>query len=404
MIHVRNLCGIYGKKTETFFPVVCGGAVGYNKEKERGCDMFDEKSYLKDLEYIVNIDSGTANVAGCRKIADFFACRFKEAGFHTQLLETGELKRPVVAAVTPQAEPPYEFYLGGHLDTVFPDGTAAERPFFTENGCAYGPGTIDMKSGALLILYLSEALIKTVPGVSLCILLNSDEEIGSPDSVQLLRERGSLCKRALIFEGGRKEGRLVNERKGIAKYHIHIKGIASHAGTAPQMGASAVVELAHWILKLDKLKNHERGTSVNVGIIEGGTALNVVAEESHGDVEVRYRQEGELARVERAFQRLCENPYVKGTQTRVTRLSHYPPLLLTGKTQKMMEELAPYHLEYVKAGGISDANRLAVLNIPIIDGCGPQGGFPHSEKEFLRIETVKERFDLFYDIIKQIGK
>lgn len=366
--------------------------------------MFNEKRYLKDLEYIVNIDSGTANVTGCRKIADFFLQRFSEAGFHTQLLEAGDAKRPVVAAVTPQTQPLYEFYLGGHLDTVFPDGTASNRPFFIENGCAYGPGTIDMKSGALLILYLAEALIKTVPRVSLCIVLNSDEEIGSADSAQILRDWGSRCRRALIFEGGRKGGRLVNERKGIAKYHIQIKGIASHAGTAPQKGASAVVELAHWILKLDKLKNYGKGTSINVGLIKGGTALNVVAAESHGDVEVRYREAEELARVERALASLCEKPYVKGVQAQITRLSHYPPLLLTKKTEKMMEELAPYHLEYVKAGGISDANRLAVLDIPIIDGCGPQGGFPHSEKEFLRIETVSQRFELFYDIIKNSHK
>ncbi len=364
---------------------------------------FPMEQYIKDLEYIINIDSGSANIEGNRQIAGFFARKFSEAGFFVETRQAGAGKRPVVIAKTPGAEK-FAFYLGGHMDTVFPDGTVKARPFRIADGCAFGPGTVDMKAGALLILYIARELMQTAPEIPLCIVLNSDEELGSPDSAEILRQQASLCRNILIFEGGRKGGKLVNERKGIAKFSIAIHGIASHSGTAPQKGASAVVELAHWIIELDRLKNYHRGTTVNVGLMEGGTALNMVAPYSKAVMEVRYVDPKEFLRVERALDKLAARPYVEGTRAEVSRLSHYPPLVLTEKTRALMQRLTKYELVYVKAGGTSDANRLADLDIPIIDGCGPMGGFPHSEKEFLTLETVPERFVLFCSIIRDIGK
>lgn len=360
------------------------------------------EGYLRDLKYIINTDSGSNDIDGNNRIAEFFAQAFEKAGFDVKREEVGPLQRPVMIAVTPGAKE-YEFYLGGHMDTVFPAGTAAERPFRRDGDLVYGPGTVDMKAGALLILYIAREIMRTVPQLPLCIVLNSDEELGSIDSVDVLRRWGARCKRALIFEGGRKEGRLVNQRKGIAKFQIEIEGIASHSGTAPKQGASAIVELAGWITKLDKLKNYERGTTINVGLVEGGTALNMVAPYSKALVEVRYVEAREYQRFLRALQRMEEKPFVERTKAKVTQLSHYPPLVPTEKTKALMKQLEQFNLEYVKAGGTSDANRLASLDIPIIDGCGPQGGFPHSEKEFLSIQTAVERFDLMCAIIKSVG-
>lgn len=358
--------------------------------------------YLKDLEHIINIDSGSSDIEGNLRMAEFFAGAFEEAGFATEVHRVGQLNRPVVVAKTPGAEE-FAFYLGGHLDTVFPRGTAAERPFHIREGCAFGPGTVDMKAGSLLILYIAREIMETAPEIPLCIVLNSDEELGAVDSAELLRAEAAKCRRAFIFEGGRKGGKLVNERKGIGKFKIEIHGIASHSGTAPRRGASAIVELAHWIVELDKLKNYDKGTTINVGRIEGGTALNVVAPYSKAVAEVRYVHPQEFRRVEHMLEKLADKPYVEGTSAEITKLSHYPPLVLTAKTKALMKEMEKYQLEYVKAGGTSDANRLAALDIPIIDGCGPLGGFPHSENEFLTIETVPQRFDLFCGIIRDIG-
>ena len=363
---------------------------------------FNLDGYLRDLEFIVNLDSGSQDIEGNNKVASFFADEFEKIGFDVKVERAGRAKRPVVIAVTPGVNR-FAFYLGGHMDTVFPAGTASERPFRREGDAAYGPGTVDMKSGSLLILYIARELAETAPQIPLCIVLNSDEELGSVDSVEILQHWGAKCRRALIFEGGRKEGRLVNQRKGIAKFRIEIEGVASHSGTAPKQGASAIVELAGWITELDRLKDFERGTTVNVGIVEGGTALNMVAPYSKALVEVRYEQAQEYRRIVHALERMREKPFVERTRAVVTQLSHYPPLVPTEKTKELMTQLEPYRLEYVKAGGTSDANRLACLGIPIIDGCGPQGGFPHSEKEFLSIETAAQRFDLMCSIIKEVG-
>ena len=363
----------------------------------------DLNAYLKDLEYLINIDSGTSNVDGNRQIAAFFAKEFRLAGFDVSEEAAGEAKRPVVIARTPCARA-FDSYLGGHMDTVFPDGTAAARPFTRDGDIVTGPGAVDMKAGALLILYIARELRQTAPRIPLCAVINSDEEIGSPDSAPILRREAASCRRIFIFEGGRKNDRLVNQRKGIVKYRIEIEGIASHAGTAPWKGASAITELAHWITRLDKLKNFDRGTTINTGIIEGGTALNVVAPSAWAMTEVRYSDPKDLARIQRAMEKLAAKPFVAGTRAQVTQLSHCPPLLPGEKTFALMEELSPYGLEYVKAGGISDANRLADLDVPIIDGCGPSGGFPHSEKEFLSVQTAARRFDLFTRIIRETGR
>lgn len=374
---------------------------------------FPTEAFLKDLAILINTDSGTADMEGCRRMAAFFAARFEQAGFETEQLCVGTSARPLLFARSPGlpvsenrngAESPNRpFFLCGHLDTVFPKGTAALRPYRRSGNLVYGPGTVDMKAGALLILYLAEYLHRTAPEIPLVIALNTDEEIGSPDSVELLRAHAQGAQAIFIFEGQRKQGQFVNERKGIAKFEITAEGIASHAGTAPREGVSAILELAKTIVDLSGLQRLERGTSVNVGLMEGGTALNMIAPHASAKMEVRYTEEREFRRILQAIERLQAKPHLQGAKLCVTQISHYPPLVITPQTRTMINRLAPLQLQYVRAGGTSDANRLADLGIPILDGCGPGGGFPHSEKEFLDITTVPLRFARMLQIIKALA-
>ncbi|MCI8609777.1 MAG: M20 family metallopeptidase [Firmicutes bacterium] len=379
------------------------------------------EAYLKELEQIINMDSGTADVDGCWRVAAFLKARLRRAGLAAAAVPYGTPQRPLVAAVTPASsddpltsDKNYDFLFLGHLDTVFPAGTAESRPFrlHEAEGRVYGPGAVDMKAGALLMIYIAEYLLHVKPDISLCLLLNSDEETGSLESAPLLQNFGARCHRAFVFEGGRKQGQFVCQRKGCAKYEMKVSGIASHAGTSPQQGASAIVEAAHVILQLDKLKRYDRGTTVNVGLLEGGTALNMVADHCTAQMEVRYTNEQELSRIEKALSKLERDTYINGTAVAFTKLSQTPPLRPTPQTQELMAQMENYGrllstaspdsvaadspsfppVAFVSAGGLSDANRLAPCNIPIIDGCGPSGGFPHSEKEFLSIATVKSRF------------
>ena len=189
--------------------------------------------------------------------------------------------------------------------------------------------------------------------------------------------------------------------------------MASHAGTAPRQGASAIVEMARWITALDKLKRYDRGTSVNIGLVQGGTVLNVVPDRCTAKMEVRYTDEKEILRIERSITRLSRKPSVENTQAHVTCLSDMLPLRLSPETRVLMDQMAAYGVEhqneieaglfdpidFVSAGGLSDANRLAACGIPVMDGCGPGGGFPHSEKEFLSLDSLQKRYRLLTGLL-----
>ena len=177
---------------------------------------FPLESFLGDLEFLINTDSGSADIEGNLQVASFFKERFEKAGLKTTLHRVGTLGHPVVTART-QGSASYDCFFSGHIDTVFPSGTVSERPFRREGNFVYGPGTVDMKAGALLILYLAEYLREEHPALSFTIALNSDEEIGSPDSTPLLREFAANCRHIFVFEGQRKQGQFVNERKGIVE-------------------------------------------------------------------------------------------------------------------------------------------------------------------------------------------
>ena len=397
---------------------------------------FPMSRFLSELETAINIDSGTSDLEGCRKAARFYMERMEKAGLCCQMLqaESGSL-HPVLVGTTPNGtsprdgEKPYHFLLVGHTDTVFPSGTAAERPFRLEYEegrpvRAYGPGTVDMKAGALLMIYIAEYLMKYCPDIRLCLLLNSDEETGSAESLETILHWGQQAETAFVFEGGRKQDQFVSARKGCNKYEISVSGVASHAGTAPWKGANAIVQMGHLVTALDKLKNYSRGTSVNVGLIQGGTALNVVPDLCTAQMEVRYTNKKEMDRVQSAIDRLAaRTPKVEGTQTEFSLLRSTPPLAETPDAQRLMERMRAYEAQYaadlqilkregllpedcpvhpvdfVAAGGLSDANRLASCKIPVIDGCGPGGGNPHSEKEFLTIDTILKRYVFFCGLL-----
>ena len=385
--------------------------------------------FLSDLEPFINLDTPTADLAACRNAAVFLAARLENAGLSVTRHSCGSDGRPLLTAVSPSAgysktqsknsegsaEKTYDFLLVGHFDTVFPAGTAAQRPFRLDaaEGRVYGPGTVDMKAGVLLMIYLAEYLTAVHPDIRLCLLLDCDEETGSADSASFLTEYGEKSRCAFIFEGARKAGQFVSQRKGCRKYEIEITGVASHAGTAPRQGASAIVEMARWITALDKLKRYDKGTSVNIGLVQGGTALNVVPDRCTAKMEVRYTDEKEILRIERSITRLSRKPSVENTQAHVTCLSDMLPLRLSPETRVLMDQMAAYGVEhqneieaglfdpidFVSAGGLSDANRLAACGIPVMDGCGPGGGFPHSEKEFLSLDSLQKRYRLLTGLL-----
>ena len=256
------------------------------------------------------------------------------------------------------------------------------------------------------------------------LLLNSDEETGSADSLRKLHFWGGQTDMIFVFEGGRKQDQFVTQRKGCNKYEIRVSGISAHAGTSPWKGANAIVQMGHLVTALDDLKNYNRGTSVNVGLISGGTALNVVPDSCTAQMEVRYSDPKEMTRVKHAIDKLAKRPpKVEGTKVEFELLGSTQLLREFAYTQKVMDKMRAYESQYradlqelkdagilaedcpvypvdfVAAGGLSDANRLAACHVPVIDGCGPGGGNPHRPDEYLSIDTVLKRFVFFTGLL-----
>lgn len=369
---------------------------------------FDLEKYIEELETMVNQDSGSEYPEGVGVIASFLKEKYDNLGWITKLHHLDESVGPCLEIKNKDTDE-FDVLLIGHMDTVFPQGTAVERPFKIEGNRAYGPGVVDMKASLLSIYYAMEQLSAGTDEMpSICILHNSDEEISSRSSRPLIEELAKKSKFALILEPARKNGALVNGRKGLAKFAIEFNGVAAHSGVNPQDGISAINELGNWIVELHKLTDYEIETTVNVGIVSGGTKANVVAANAKAEVDLRFKIPTELERVENKFKELLENPFTKGIEVNVKRIGYRPPMnptkeaeVLYNKVNELGENLG-IDIQWVFTGGGSDANFTAALGVPTIDGMGPVGGDSHGINEYLEIDTVEPRLNLLKELIKAI--
>lgn len=371
---------------------------------------FNLEEYIEKLEYLVNIDSGSKTPEGVKKVADYIEDQYKTLGLsvkrHTFSKEAGpclEIRN------RPEAEK-IDVLLVGHMDTVFPEGTAAVRPFTREGNLAYGPGVADMKSGVISMLYLVAEILEEKLNVSFCVALNSDEEISSRYSSEWLKRLARSAEYAFLLEPGRKNGEFVSERKGLAKYQVKAHGIAAHAGAAPQDGASAIHKLAHLITEIIKLNDYEHGTSLNVGTIGGGTTANVVSEHAECLIDTRFERIEEHDKIEAALEKLKENPVDGRVQIEYTTEGFRPPMTVSEKTIKLMgwmDEMGAslgMPMKWLKTGGASDGNFIAFEGCATVDGAGPSGEGFHSDREIMQLNTVSSRIQLLLDTIAKISR
>lgn len=366
---------------------------------------FNLENYLEDLEEIVNIDSFSKSNAGTEKIAKLFRKKYDDLGFDTELHYKSNEVGPCLVASNCENEES-DILLIGHMDTVFEMGTAKKRPFRIENNIAYGPGVVDMKSGLLNIYYALKSLDEEEKLPRVRILHNSDEEISSIYSEDIIKYFAKKSKCVVVLEPARSNGSLVYERKGIAKYKAEFKGIAAHPGINPEKGSSAINELAHFIIKISELSNLEIGTFVNVGIIKGGIASNIISDFAQCEIDLRYDSMKELKRIEDNFKYIIKNPKDENIKIEIKKISQRSPMILNSQNKKIVDIIEKISKENslnisgVKTGGGSDANITSSLNIPTVDGLGPVGGDAHSEKEYLEIGTIEERMNLLKEVVK----
>jgi len=374
---------------------------------------------LRDLERLVNIDSGSYTKAGVDEVGRFTADLLRDLGAVVATEPGGELGDIVIGTFEGPAGGARPLLIG-HMDTVFDPGTAAERPFSIAHGRATGPGVTDMKSGLLAALHALAALRQLgdetaargawLPFERLTFIANPDEEIGSPVSTPHIRSHAARSDLALVLECARENGDIVSSRKGVADLHLRIHGRAAHAGVEPHRGRSAVLEAAYKVVALHGLNGRWPGVTVNVGVIGGGTRANVVAQEATLAVDLRATERTSMEEAEAALRAICATSTIPDVTCQIEEIARHWPMEKLPASARLVEhaqalaERLGFAANDAATGGASDANTTAGMGVPSLDGLGPVGGNDHSPLEYLEVDSIVPRTTLLAALLLAVSR
>jgi glutamate carboxypeptidase len=366
---------------------------------------------LEVIEQLVTRETPSNDKPRLDAFAAFLAQRLQDAGASVEILPNAERGNHVRARFGP------EMIAAGngkkpalilcHYDTVWAVGSLATHPFRIEGGKAYGPGIFDMQSSLMLAEYMARAtrdLAIELPR-PVTILITSDEEVGSPTSRTLIEEEALRSAYVLVMESPLPGGVLKTSRKGVGGFTLEITGRAAHAGVEPERGISAIQELAHQVLALHSLTDMAKGTTVNVGVVQGGTVSNVVAPSAIAQIDVRAWTQEEADRTSQAINGLV--PVTPGATLRVSGGWNRPPLELSAtadlfaKAQYIGRKLE-LDLTDGGTGGGSDGNFTGALGIPTLDGLGVPGHGAHADHEHIEVDQIASRAALLLALLTEL--
>ncbi|HMG47337.1 MAG TPA: hydrolase [Allosphingosinicella sp.] len=358
------------------------------------------------------VNSGSRNLAGLETVAGMLADAFSALG-ETQLKEAAPVEAMAadgtLAAVahgrnlhlTVRPEAPVQLLLTGHMDTVFGADHDFQKVFWREDGSLGGPGVADMKSGlAIMLGALRTAESVGVPDLGYEVVINSDEEVGSPGSASLIAEAARGKRAALTYEpSALPDGTLAGARPGSGNFSIRIEGRSAHAGRNPEEGRNAVLAAADLALRLGELVRP--GLAVNPARIDGGGPNNVVPDRAVLRVNLRPRTPADQAQAQAA---LDEAIAVVAVKHDVTIHAHggfaRAPKPIDARAQKLFELVKRsgadlgQEIGWRDTGGVCDGNNIAACGVPVVDTMGARGGAIHSDQEYLIVESLVERAQL----------
>lgn len=365
---------------------------------------FDLEAFLQQLQQLIECESPSKDSAALERSALQFSTIgeqllkeppliLNDEGFPHLLWRFGDGPRRIV--------------LIGHHDTVWPMGTIDRMPFTVQDGIIRGPGTDDMKGGALIAIHaLSRLLARrgNLDGVSL--LLTADEELGSITSRPIIEAEARGALAALVFESGGPNGAVKIARKGVAIYQLEVVGRAAHAGVEPEKGVNATAEVAHQVLEIARLGDTKAGTSVVPTLMQSGTTTNTVPAQATVSIDSRATTIAEQQRVDAALRSL--QPANRGAKLVLHGGINRPPmetkmaLGLYAQAQRIASRLGHAPLRSIGVGGGSDGNFTAGIGVPTLDGLGTVGGGSHAENEHALTQWIRPRVELVCDLVGRL--
>jgi glutamate carboxypeptidase len=305
----------------------------------------------------------------------------------------------------------------GHTDTVFPDGTVAERPFRIKDGIALGPGVTDMKSGLIAGIHALAALRElgggtwdALPFERITYVANPDEEIGSPSSTPHIRAIAAEADACFVLECARANGDFVSSRKGIADLRLSIHGRAAHAGVEPEKGRSAILAGARIVERVQALNGRWPGVTANVGVFQSGTRPNVVPDLASLEIDIRGVNRTELEAAVEAVSAIASEPGVPDVTVEIEQMAGWLPMEKLERSGRLADHVIALAARLgfstldVATGGASDANTTSGMGVPSIDGLGPIGGRDHSPDEYLEVDSIVPRTTLLAALLLATGR
>jgi glutamate carboxypeptidase len=377
-----------------------------NQQRERMCRLIADWA---------NVNTGSHNLAGLDACAGRVEAELACLGGYSVRVDLPAYQTVDAAGqvthrqlgralrIWKRPDAPLHVLLAIHLDTVF----AAEHPFqsvtMPSANVMQGPGVADAKGGVAVLLVALEALERSqwAQAIGWEIVLNPDEELGSPGSGALLASAAQRNDLGLLFEPALPDGTLVGARKGSGNFTAVVRGRSAHAGRDPHLGRNAIHALARFVGAISSLDGTEPGLTVNVGKIEGGTAANVVPDMAIARLNVRAATQEQMQLVERRLRELAaEANQSDGINLQIHGGFLSPPKPLEGRGLALMEHVAScgrdlaLEITWRSSGGVCDGNKLADAGLPNVDSLGVRGGGLHSSSEYLLIDSLTERAQL----------
>jgi len=369
------------------------------------------RPYMMELlKKLVETESPSHDKSAVDKVGKILLEELKSLGASIRIINNETAGNHIIATFftnRKKAENNNGFLLLSHMDTVYPIGTISAIPYQEMDDKLMGPGVADMKSGAVIGLAVIKHLIddNLNPSFPITFLFTSDEEIGSGTSKKWIEESAQESSLVLVLEPGMPDGSVKTWRKGVGGFHIEVHGQAAHAGGNHDKGRNAIEEIAHQVIRIQRLTNYERGTTLNVGVIKGGSVVNVVPDHAWVDVDMRVMEPGEAERIIKEINQL--EPVLQGTTIEISGGLNRPPMPyddLMQATFTKAKELAKeigIDLQASGTGGASDGNFVAPLGIPVLDGMGAVGGDYHSQNEYIFKESLVSRAELLSSILQK---